>query len=245
MNPREYQAMFEVEDRHWWYRAVRRDIEAALQVFASPGRLLDAGSGTGGLLANLPETWSRRGIGVEISAEGLRLARARGLPRLARGSVASPPFADGAFRAIVCIDVLAHRDVDAAAALSEFHRCLAADGILVLQVPAFDWLRSAHDDAVWTKLRYRRKEVEKALEEAGLVLRRSFYRTTLLFPLAAVRRLLSRGRASGSARSDVGPVPAFWNAALSAVLRLESSLRRVGLSLPFGLSVFCVAEKRR
>lgn len=243
MNPREYAAMFEVEDRHWWYRAVRRDVEAALSEFARPGPLLDAGCGTGGLLASLPLERKGESAGVEISTEGLRLARSRGLRRLVRGSAARLPFAGGAFRAIVCIDVLAHRDVDAEQALSEFRRCLGAGGVLVLQLPAFDWLRSAHDEAVWTRRRYRKKEVERLLSRAGFVPRRSFYRNSLLFPFAAARRLLSKRAARGEARSDVGPVAPFWNAAFAGVLRFESALRRAGPRFPFGLSVFCVCEK--
>ena len=87
--------------------------------------------------------------------------------------------------------------------------------------------------------------VERLLAEAGFTVEESFYRLGLLFPAAALRRLLA-GRGGGpDARSDVGPVSALQNALLSAVMRLESSLAAAGLRLPFGLSVFCVARKPR
>jgi hypothetical protein len=112
-------------------------------------------------------------------------------------------------------------------------------------VPAFEALRGPHDDAVWTNRRFRRAEVDGLLHDAGFRVRELRYRNALLFPAAALWRLLGRRRASASARSDVAPVPPGVNAALSAVARLEAGLIRAGLRFPAGLSVFAVAERPR
>ena len=62
------------------------------------------------------------------------------------------------------------------------------------------------------------------------------YRVTALFPVAAARRLLTRGRAE----TDVGSVSPPLNTILTGIMRLENrTLTRV--RLPFGLSVFAVA----
>jgi len=245
MNPAEYEAMFEVEDRHWWYVGVRREVERWLNGLAKPGdarmRVLDAGCGTGGLLANLRTVAWR--TGVEISPDGIRLARTRGRAPLVQGSVSSLPFADESFDAVVSIDVLCHAAVDERLAIAEAARVLKPGGRLLVQVPAFDWLRGEHDAAVWTKRRYRRGEIAKLLQDAGLSARRSAYRNALLFPLAVIARLARRGRRSREgARSDVRPVPAPINAVLSAVLAFE---RQIPGAIPFGLSVFVVGEKVR
>ena len=234
--------MFDVEDRHWWYVGVRREVDRWLdraRRSSGPLRILDAGCGTGGLLANLrTEAWK---VGVEISTEGIRLGRRRGI-RLVRGSVSSLPFADGSFDAVVSIDVLCHSGVEERQAVEEAARLLRPGGLLIVQVPAFESLRGGHDAAVWTRRRYRRKEVAGFLSGAGLSLRRSSYRNSLLFPLAAVVRLAGRRRESPreSARSDVRPVPRVVNGFLSGVLAVERLFRG---GFPFGLSVFCVAEK--
>lgn len=235
--------MFAVEDRHWWYVGVRREVERWLRTLSpGPGErlaVLDAGCGTGGLLANLRTTAWR--AGVEISTEGIRLARKRGAVSLVRASVAALPFADESFDAVVSIDVLCHSGVVERQAAEEAARVLRPGGLFLVQLPAFDFLRGEHDAAVWTKRRYRRAEVATLLSSAGLVLRRSYYRNSLLFPLAAAARLVRRGgKTRESARSDVRPVPRPLNAALSGVLALE---RRLGGRFPFGLSVFCVAAK--
>jgi len=243
VNPREYEALFEVEDRHWWFAALRREIAQALRRHAPPtadGRWLDAGSGTGGLLANLRAGAPAFRVGLDSSLQAILLARTRRLADLAAGSVGALPFPSSVFSLITSIDVLCHRDVGEAPALSEMHRCLRPGGVLILQVPAFPWLFGAHDRAVWTNRRFRRGEIEKLLEQAGFRVRESFYRMSLLFPAAVLRRLWTR---RGNERSDVRPASAAENALLGGAARFESALAALGPRLPFGLSVFCVAER--
>jgi hypothetical protein len=118
--------------------------------------------------------------------------------------------------------------------------------MLILQVPAFDSLRGEHDAAVWTNRRYRLGQIVRLLEEAGFAMRRRFYRNSILFPVAALRRLGRRGSGSSvEARSDVAPVGRKADLLFSAVLRFEEMLHRAGGWFPFGLSVFCVAQKPR
>jgi SAM-dependent methyltransferase len=244
MNPAEYEAMFAVEDRHWWYVGVRREVERSLRGLApAPGkklRVLDTGCGTGGLLANLETpAWK---AGLEISSHGVRLARTRRRAALVQGSACALPFADGSFDAIVSIDVLCHSGVEERQAIEEAARVLRPGGRLLVQVPAFDWLRGEHDAAVWTKRRYRKSEVAGLLAGAGFSARRVGYRNSLLFPAAAFARLVRRRRrAREESRSDVRPVAAPVNAFLTRVLDFERSFP---FAFPFGLSVFVVGEKR-
>jgi SAM-dependent methyltransferase len=245
MNPREYEALYRTEDRHWWFVGVRREIAFELARETSGiFRWLDAGSGTGGLLGNLRLPGSAAAFGVEVSQEGIAFSRSRGLRRLARASVSQLPFPDGTFDLVTSIDVLCHRGVEEPRALAEAYRCLRGGGLLILQVPAFDWLRSEHDDAVWTSRRYDRRKVGNLLSQAGFAVDRSFYRVALLFPAAAMRRLLARRvRPEKEARSEVRPASPAANAFFGGILRLESALAALGLRFPFGLSVFAIARK--
>src|SRR5262249_53628108 len=110
--------------------------------------------------------------------------------------------------------------------------------------PAFDTLRGEHDAAVWTNRRYRLPEVVRLLEAAGFTIRRRFYRNSILFPVAALRRLASRQiPKGGEARSDAGPVNRAMDSLCSGVLRFEEALHRAGAWFPFGLSVLCVAQR--
>ena len=77
-------------------------------------------------------------------------------------------------------------------AIRELHRVLRSGGLLLLNVLAFRFLHSAHDEAVMTARRFRKKEVRSMLVENGFTIRRLTYWTTLLFPLAVLARTLRR-----------------------------------------------------
>jgi SAM-dependent methyltransferase len=227
----------------WWFTAIHANL-AMLYRRALPylpgNRLLDAGCGTGGLLARLerlvPETET---IGIDANETACRWAAEKSARPVCAGSVNALPFADGAFATIVSVDVLCHRDVDEAAALAQFHRCLAAGGILMLNLPAYRWLMSRHDAAVYNARRYTRKEVVRLLRAAGFRPIFASYWNIVLFPvMVAVRKLLPTG--SGS---DVELQPALVEAAGRVATTIERGLMRAGIRLPFGGSVLAVAAK--
>ena len=93
-------------------------------------------------------------IGLDADHFACERARAKSGRPVCAGSVNALPFADGAFGAIVSADVLCHDGVDERAALAQFHRVLCDRGILILNLPAYDWLMSAHDRAVANVRRY-------------------------------------------------------------------------------------------
>jgi SAM-dependent methyltransferase len=250
MEPHEYARMFALEESYWWYRALRRYIRQALVRSGAFPRTpsatspagLDAGCGTGMLLA----TWGDRvhGVGLDFSATALAGARRRGLGRLMQASVEAIPLRSGAMDFIVSADVLYHRGVrDDLAALREFQRCLRPGGVLVLNLPAYRWLRSAHDDAIHTERRYTAGEVRAKLRRAGLRPVRVRYWNWLCFPPIALVRLVRRRSRSGTGApsSDLTPLPRGLNALLDALLALEARL--AFLPAPAGLSVLAVARK--
>ena len=110
---------------------------------APAGTLLDAGCGTGGLLARLSAALpDRAAIGLDADHFACERARAKSGRPVCAGSVNALPFADGAFGAIVSADVLCHAGVDERAALAQFHRVLCEHGVLILNLPAYSWLMS-------------------------------------------------------------------------------------------------------
>jgi SAM-dependent methyltransferase len=155
------------------------------------------------------------------------------------------PFADASFDLVLSNDVLCHLGVASdAVAVRELARVLRPGGLLYLQLPAYEWLRSHHDEAVHTGHRYTAEEIRRLLRRGGLRVRRLTYANSLLLPAAAAWRLLTRVLPSARAgeRSDVRPLPGPVNALMRAAIGLEAPVlaRR---SLPFGLSVIAVAER--
>lgn len=238
----QYEVMFQQEDHHWWYRGMRSITESLLDRWyrgPRPGRVLDAGCGTGGMAA-----WLRRYgevTGVDIAEAALARARSRQLPALVRGSVDALPFLDAQFDLVTSFDVLYHLEVsDDERALAEIRRVLRPGGALLIRVPAHDWLRGRHDVMVHTRHRYGAAELRIKLRKAGLRLRHLSYANSLLFPLAPVKRLLEGKHQDGL--PDLWRPPEPVNGLLAGILAAEGQLA-ARLSLPVGLSLVAFAER--
>jgi SAM-dependent methyltransferase len=202
------------------------------------GPVLDAGCGTGGLLAHLAHLPKLVPVGVEFSAKAARRAGQKsGLP-VASGSVNALPFAEGHFAAALVADVLCHSAVEPATALAELFRVLRPGGLLVVNMPAYAWLLSAHDRRVHNARRQTAGELRRMLEAAGFVRPVLRYWNGLLLPLMIVQRKL-RARRHDSA-SDVATFPPWLNATFHAITEIE---RRSGLRLPAGGSILAIAER--
>ena len=113
MDPREYEAMLTLDERHWWYRGRRAVLNAVLDGLDLPppqrARLLDAGCGSGRTLDELARRGHARGI--ELNPLGVRAARARG-HEVGEAPVEAIPHEDESFDLVTCLDVIEHTDDD-------------------------------------------------------------------------------------------------------------------------------------
>ncbi|MGE0154165.1 MAG: class I SAM-dependent methyltransferase [Reyranellaceae bacterium] len=244
MESAEYDALDRLEERMWWYRGLHRQMDAALRRLlpALPaGPLLDAGCGTGGLLAFLRgAAGPRPRLGVEIHPAAALRARGKSGAAIAAGSLNALPLADRSVAAVLSADVLCHARVDPEVALREIARVLRPGGYAVFNLPAYDWLRSAHDARVHNARRFTATGFAGQLRQAGLAPLRSTYWNSFLLPLMVLRRLFERGH---TGKSDVMEYPAAINALFGAILGLERGLIALGLRLPAGGSLLVVARK--
>ena len=236
MEPTEYALMDAVEDRMWWYRALRRRLIDALS--GVHGEVLDAGCGTGGLLANLrAERPDLEPVGLEWADPAAQRAAVKSGAPIVRGSVNALPFAEASFNAAITADVLCHRAVEPEAALSELRRVLRPGGRLIVNMPAYAWLLSVHDSQVHNARRHTAGQLAALLHQSGFREVRARYWNGLLLPLVVVqRKVLARGRTA----SDVAPFPPWLDAMLHAMTEFERHLR---LRLPAGSSVLAIAER--
>ncbi|MBI2911374.1 MAG: class I SAM-dependent methyltransferase [Chloroflexi bacterium] len=236
--------MFEMEEAHWWYVGMRAITASLLNGAGGVGkRVLDAGCGTGGMLAPLARYG--RTVGLDMAGEALSYCRQRSQDALVcRGSVEALPFADASFDLVTSFEVLYHLRVgDDQQAVREFARVLRPGGFLLLRLPAYDSLRSKHDRAVHTRHRYRAPEVRRKVEGAGLAIERLSYANCLLFPAALVERLGEQVLwKQPSAEVSRGIVGGWLNGLFTGALALEARFLARG-NLPFGLSVVCLARK--
>lgn len=244
MLPEEYRKMADVEDRMWYYRAVHRRVAHWLKRMLPAGggaRVLDAGCGTGGLIKFLRSRFSEWNMtGLDFSPVACELARPRTQAEIVEGSIAVLPFDDASFDAAVSVDVLCQID-DPAAGMRELARVVRPDGVVLVNVPAFAWLWSYHDEAVQSKQRFTRPQLRALCADAGLLVEFASYANLPIFPLVVARR---KWMASPRDGSDVHLQAAPIEAAFSGLAALEAGWMRMGFASPVGSSVFVVARRK-
>ncbi len=246
MHADEYTKLAEVEDRMWYFRSlhahVARGLGAGLARGGTRPAVLDAGCGTGGLILRLREAqpaW--RFTGIDFMPLACELARRRCGPdvEIREASITALPFADGSFDAVVSADVICQVDNPEVAA-AEFFRVLRPGGRVIINVPAYMWMWSYHDDTCQTRHRYTRAEMDVLLARAGFAERRLTHWNALPFPLVWAKRKLFRTTGD---TSDVKLYPAPVEAALNAVMALEHAWLRAGGNWAWGTSVLAAAVK--
>ncbi len=243
-----YTEMSRVEDHHWWFRGRRAIIAYVLKKAAlSPqATILDAGSGTGGNLTTL--AGQGKLYAMELDAHARALANARGVVQVEEGKLPDNiPFTAQQFDLAVMFDVLEHveHDYDALLALNQR---LSPQGKLMLTVPAFEFLWSAHDVIHHHKRRYSLAPLVRLVERAGYKVTFASYINFWLFPVIATLRVLDRisgnrligKKKDGNAELKVPFSPLNW--ALERLFASECRLMDI-MRLPFGVSIVLLAEK--
>jgi hypothetical protein len=109
-----------------------------------------------------------------------------------------------------------------------------------MNLPAFEFLRSSHDQAIHTHRRYTKKQLRSLVEQSGFTIEKLYYRNSILFLPSALIRILRKRKKSAS--SDVVLPNKITNQALTQILFFDDSIARL-IPFPAGLSLFCVARK--
>jgi SAM-dependent methyltransferase len=243
----EHDAMYESETVLWWYVALREYVLDWLHLSDDRPHpvftMLDAGCGTGGMLARLAVYGTA--IGIDLAPHAVRITHDRRGGVAVRGSLTALPFPDDRFDAAVSLDVISDAGVDVeAAALDELHRVLKPGGRLLLNLPAFASLAGEHDVAVWTARRYTVREACALVERHGFIVERCSYWNMALTPAVWLVRRFSRRKPldAATAHSDITPPAAPINRTLLGLMRLERRLLHVVPRLPFGSSLLLLAR---
>jgi len=252
MNREYYEQYRQVELNHWWFQGrevvlkslVRRWLSARTD--SSPIRILNVGCATGRSSEWLAEIGHVES--VEYDAGCAEMARQFTGMAIQQGSAESLIYSDGSFDLVTAFDVLEHIQKDTVAA-AELMRVCAPDGLVLVTVPAFQWLWSDHDLVNQHWRRYRRKELEALFVQASRdgAVAYSGYFNFWLCPVVMAVRLTQRLLKTLGLWSDKKPLISDFQRdnqnPMALVLRqlLSSEGRFVGSGrwwFPFGTSAY-------
>lgn len=207
-------------------------VQHVLRAHPSSGRVLDVGSGYGGM----GETLSQYGgvVGIEPNPEAAAICLERGYQGVF-STMDEAIASRRVFDVIGAFDSLEHIQDDDLI-LKHIHSIMAPNGVFVITVPAYQRLWSKHDVEHQHFRRYTATSLREVLQNNGFNVRYIGYWNCFLFPLFFLSRILGIG--------GEGSLSSKWiNAVFSKILRIESKLIP-RFKLPFGSSVIALAVLR-
>ena len=247
MELHEYHALARVEHDHWFYQGKRAIVEwwlGKMHVLKAGDIVLDAGAGTGELVAELRRKYGAQGVrveGVEFVSEARDIARRFRNTELRAGSILELPYDDNSVQVAIALDVLEHLEDDKTA-WSELLRVTAPGGLVIVNVPSFMQLWSDWDVSLGHVRRYTLstfKELIRPTENQFQTLFLGYVNIVGFLGIYVMRRLM-KNRASNKRAEDVVP-PRALNALLRAAFVGPVKL---GMTMPFGSSLLCVVRKK-
>lgn len=234
MNKEAYDAMIALEEEHWWFKARRKILCKVLSHFKVGRTFTEVGCGTGrniDWLKSLGDT-----AGIEPSLKMIEYAQKKGHTNIINASF--PTTIPREHTDNICLfDVLEHIEDDNRA-IEHLSASQVSGQRLFITVPAYQWLYGSHDISHHHYKRYSKRELVELLERSNY---RVIYKTSFnafLLPIAIIKRLIDKVIPNTKEGST-----GFVNAVLTRIFESETHLYP-RVSVPFGLSIMVVAEKR-
>jgi ubiquinone/menaquinone biosynthesis C-methylase UbiE len=234
-----YNFIIKNETRHWWFCARRNIVLSVIDKYIKKTeyikKILDIGCGSGEFLNYL----SRYGVNVL----GVDNHIINSNSKIINANIINLPFDSNSAKLITLLDVLEHIK-DEQKALTEIHRVLSEDGVLLATVPAYQFLYGPHDIKNFHYKRYSKKKIKNLFLNNGFNVEFITYFNFLLFPISlfvntiekTTNKNLSTNANSFLNNSIINNI--FYN-----IFNFEKYILRY-FSLPFGGSGLIVASKK-
>lgn len=229
------------EKNHYWFWGKRHTIKTLLShlPISSSARLLDVGCGTGALLNDLHNLYQVEGI--DPSHKAKEFCAEKNIT-ISSGAAECLPYNDAQFKVITMSDVLEHVKNDAQA-IYEAYRVLSPGGYLLITVPAHPLLFGKHDKALDHYRRYTKKEIDMLLKSVPFKIKKITYTNPMLLLPAILLRVIEyifpsekpEATRNGNLPLQLNKLAKFWYFVEGNWLSY--------FSIPFGLSLLCLAQK--
>lgn len=237
-----FDLMASVAEAHWWYRGRRALVAQTLRRRIGRGTVaLDVGCGTSETLDVLTAIGARIAIGTDLSEAALAYASSRRpRPEVLRALAEHLPLRDGSVGCLVSMDVIEHLDDDVVA-LREYVRVLEPGAVVLLTVPAYEFLWGEHDERAFHRRRYTARHLRDVAEQAGVQVDRVTYYYSFLLPGAFLVRRTPLKRLVKVTDDEAAMMHPSLEAAFTVLAWLERQVARL-VRIPFGLSILLVGR---
>jgi SAM-dependent methyltransferase len=213
-----------------------------LMVMNGISTIWEVGAGNGAVCIGLSKL-GHNAIAVEPLYGGARYIAEQGLDTYC-SILDQLKLPDNSIPSIGVFDVLEHIE-NPVPMLEEFARVLKKDGLLLITVPAHQFLFSEYDSSIGHFRRYSVSELRSSLAAGGFELVSSRFLFAFLVPLAWLLRVLPEKMGLKSSATSRNSTRTQFRIAqlLSPIFRLLVAAEKL-LRLPFGLSILAVARPK-
>ena len=250
MEANAYKQFLELERTHWWFRGRRSVYFGLLRSHLNgkrPRRILDMGCGLGGFLPGLSEIGDHV-VPSDISVESLAHCRERGFKDAVVSNGYTLPFATDSFDLVCLFDTIEHIPDDARI-MREVARVLTPGGLVLISVPAYQFLYANNDRVAQHHRRYDRGMLRAVIEQAGLRVDRNTHTNVFLFPLIlpavlgikVIEKLFPR-KLDQEHTNLSWPIPAFVHDLLHGAFAAELPFSK-RFDWPAGHSIVAIGRK--
>ncbi|MBI1301187.1 MAG: methyltransferase domain-containing protein [Alphaproteobacteria bacterium] len=240
MDLKEEDILGEKIHEHWYYISKGRAMRAFLEDY-SCDEVLDVGAGSGIFARQLlDQGFCNSAVCVDPFYDEEKEELQNGKPISFVKSINKTTQ-----NLILMMDVLEHVEDDVGL-LSQYTSTMPQGGRVLITVPAFQFMWSGHDVFLEHYRRYTIQSMEEVIKKAGMTPVKSRYFFGSLFPVVAVIRSFKnvmRGQKPEVAKSELKLYSNWLNKTLTAIHDAERQSLFTFNKL-FGLSVFCLCEKR-
>jgi SAM-dependent methyltransferase len=235
---------FQVEDDSFWFKHRNNIIAYLVKKYHKSGNFLDVGGGNG-FVSNFLCQSEINSVLIEPGLKGCQNAKKRGVPNVINSSLEDLNFESDSIHSIGFFDVMEHIEDDEKF-LSECYRILKTNGCIYFTVPACSSLWSYDDIFAGHFRRYNLKLINRKLESLGFsIVYQSYLFSYLYLPVLFIRRIpyLFVKKKILNTEQEHGSGGGMLNSFFKFLSKLEFSILKRGIFIPFGTSIIVVAKK--
>jgi len=225
---------------YFWFKGKKELIKLLLKKSRLPKdqklKILVVGAGTGEDLSIIKDFGDLYVIDIDKNA--LNMVPDQLVKEKIIGDICRKDYKSNSFDLICAFDVIEHIKDDQKIADKLYH-LLKTSGKIIITVPAFNFLYSAHDKYLKHFRRYNINRLKKLFNKFKII--KTGYFMFFLFIPVCFQRLCSKR--SNKVNSGIVPLPKMINAFFYFILKIELLLLKLGLRFPFGLTIWSIYKK--
>jgi ubiquinone/menaquinone biosynthesis C-methylase UbiE len=239
----EFHSLSSVEENHWFYsgkRAIARHWIEQMGFLQPDFRLIEVGAGTGLFASEMHSLM--KVIALDVNPTALSLIRERNQVPIISAMAEHLPIKPGSVDVITALDVIEHIDDDRDA-LEGLVNATRKGGIIILTVPAYQFLWSEWDIALNHRRRYTYSDILKLSSGLNVdIVHLSYINTVAFIPIIIYRFITNIVTKDNRRRRMEEWIPYKPLNDLLRFLFVKPAQSKI--FYPFGLSILCILTRQ-